>query len=207
MNPTPAVHVIDTADHAAAVFHPMRLDILRNLVEADSAAGLARRLGRPRQQVNYHLRQLEAEGLVEQVGERRKGNFVERLVRAVARTYVISPAALGELGADPSLVNDQASSAYLVALAARVIREVALQRERAGAVRKKLPTLTIQSDIRFASAEAQGAFAEELAAAVARLIARYHDDAAVGGRRFRLMIGSYPVPATDTTSFAGDESP
>ena len=62
-----------------------RLRLVRELVEPDSAAGLAKRLGLPRQRLNYHLRELEAAGLLELVEERRRGNCVERIVRAVAR--------------------------------------------------------------------------------------------------------------------------
>ena len=36
----------------------------------NSAAGLAKRIGIPRQKLNYHIRQLEKQGLVEEVGER-----------------------------------------------------------------------------------------------------------------------------------------
>jgi len=61
-------------------------------------AGLARKLGLPRQRLNYHLRALEDAGLVELVEERRKGNCFERLLRATARSFVISPEALGVLG-------------------------------------------------------------------------------------------------------------
>jgi len=57
-----AVHVIEYGDRAASAVHPLRLKILAGLGEPDSAAGLARRLGIPRQKLNYHVRQLEAQG-------------------------------------------------------------------------------------------------------------------------------------------------
>ena len=56
-------------------------------------------------------------------------------------------------------------------------------------------TLTLETDVRFASAEARAKFAEELTDAVARIAARYHDDRAPGGRRFRLLTAVHPVPA------------
>jgi DNA-binding transcriptional ArsR family regulator len=186
--------MIEDANGAASVLNPLRRKILSELGEPDSAAGLARRFGMPRQQVNYHLRQLEAEGLVEVVGERKKRNCTERLVRAVARSYLISPAALGSLAIDPARVADQASSAYLVAVAAQVIREVAALRHRAEQADKKVPTLTMQADVRFASPDAQHAFAEELSQEVARLVAKYHDDEATDGRTFRMVAGAYPAP-------------
>ncbi|MCZ6917247.1 MAG: helix-turn-helix domain-containing protein [Gemmatimonadetes bacterium] len=191
---TTPFHLIEDAEGAASVFNPLRRKILSELDEPDSAAGLARRFGMPRQQINYHLRQLEREGLVEAVGERKKRNCTERLVRAVARSYLISPAALGRLAIDPARVRDQASSAYLVAVAAQVIREVAALRDRADHTDKKLPTLTMQADVRFSSPDAQRAFAEELSQQVARLVAKYHDDETPDGRTFRVLVGAYPAP-------------
>lgn len=191
-----AVHVIEDPARAAAALHPLRLRILSELAEPDSAAGLARRIsGVSRQQLNYHVRQLEADGLLEVVEERRVRNCTERVLRTVARSYVISPAALGPLTADPDRVTDRASSAYLVAVAARTLREVASLRERAAGAGRRLPTLTLQTEVRFASPERQSAFAAELSELVGRLVEKYHDEAAPEGRRFRLVAGAYPVPA------------
>jgi DNA-binding transcriptional ArsR family regulator len=202
-----AVHVIDDADRAASMLHPLRLRILGELTDAESAAGLARKLGVPRQLVNYHLRQLEADELVETVGERRKRNCTERLVRAVARAYMISPAALGSLAAHPDHVEDRASSAYLVAAAARLISEASEQRASAQRAGKRVATLTIESDVRFATPAAQRRFAEELTEAVAAVVTRYHDDGAPTGRRFRLLVGSYPAPAATQSARASNEAP
>jgi len=190
--------VVDQAAPAASLLDPIRLRILRELDQPDSASGLARRMGLPRQKLNYHLRLLEGDGLVELVEERKKRNCTERVVRAVARSYLISPAALGSLAADPERIADRTSSAYLVATAARAITEVAGQRERANQAGKKLPTLTLHADVRFATAATQHAFAEELARAVGRLVAKYHDDTAPRGRTFRLMAGAWPAPAPES---------
>jgi len=200
-----ALHVIDEAERAASVLHPLRLRILGELGAAESASELARRLDMPRQLVNYHLRQLERDGLVETVGERRKRNCTERLVRAVARSYMISPAAFGSLAAHPDHVEDRASSAYLVAMAARVISEVSDQRAAAQRADKRTATLTIESEVRFATPAAQRQFAEELTTVIAAVIAKYHDDETAGGRRFRLMVGSYPAPAAPRAAKTGSE--
>jgi DNA-binding transcriptional ArsR family regulator len=151
----------------------------------------------PRQRVNYHLRELERHGLVELVEERRKGNCLERLVRATARYYLISPEALGRLGSDPAAMQDRFSAAYLVGVAARAIRELAVLRLRADRARKRLATLTVEAQVRFASAEDRHAFAEELATAVARLAAKYHNEKAEGGRSYRFFLGAYPAITTD----------
>ena len=188
-----AVNVIDRPEAALSVLNPLRQRILSELVEGDSAAGLARRLGYPRQKLNYHLRQMEAEGLVRPVGERKKRNCVERILQATARSYIVNPEALGVVSGSPADIQDRASSAYLVAVAAEVIREVAALREKAKLAGKKLQTLTIQTEIRFTSAETQRAFTLELSQAVARITAKYHDERALKGRTFRLVVGAHPV--------------
>jgi DNA-binding transcriptional ArsR family regulator len=186
----------------AAMLPDLRLRLLEELQEPDSAAGLARRMELPRQQLNYHLRELERAGLVRLVEERRRGNCVERVMRATAKSYVISPEVLGELGADPGQLRDHFSSSYLVAVAARTIREVAELRGRADEAGKRLATMTLESELCFASASDRDAFAKELSDAVARLIVKYHDAKAAEGRRFRLLLGAYPSMATAS----GDQS-
>jgi DNA-binding transcriptional ArsR family regulator len=194
---TPAVAVIRRPGPAAAALDPIRQRVLSHLREPDSATGLARRLRLPRQKVNYHLRTLEAAGLVELVEERRKGNCLERVVRATAHAFVISPEALGAVAPPADLTADRLSSAYLIAAAGRTIRDLAELETRARKSGKRLATLTLETDVRFATAADRAAFAEELAEAVARLTAKYHDDRAPGGRRFRLLAAVHPVPAAD----------
>ena len=63
----------------SSLLQPLRVRMLEFLAEPESAAGLARKLEMPRQQVNYHLREMEKAGLVEQVAERRTGGLMERL--------------------------------------------------------------------------------------------------------------------------------
>jgi DNA-binding transcriptional ArsR family regulator len=187
-------------DHAQAshLLDPMRVSLLERLNEPGSASSLARELGLPRQRVNYHLRELEKAGFVEFVEERRRGNCVERLVKATARSYLISPEVLGALGRTPDEQQDRFSAAYLMAAAARVLRDLSGQLARAAAAKKRVATLTLESDIRFATAGARTAFAEELAAALARLTAKYHDAGTPGGRSFRVVVGSYPMPKKET---------
>ena len=163
-----------------------------------SAAGLARELGMKRQQVNYHLRELEKVGLAELVEGRKKGNCVERVLRATARSYVISPEVLGQLGDAPRGLRDRFSSAYLLAVSGRTIRELGRLRDAAKADGKKLATLTLDSEVRFASAAQRNAFAKELTDALARLIVKYHDSETPGGRSFRVTLGAYPALQENT---------
>jgi DNA-binding transcriptional ArsR family regulator len=189
-----SLDVIRSPKSAAALLDPTRQRLLGHLREPDSASGLARRLRLPRQRINYHLKVLEGAGLVELVEERRKGNCLERVVRATARAFIISPEALGALGPSAETAADRLSSAYLIATAGRAIRDVAALEDRARKEGKRVATLTLDADVRFASAETRAKFADELAGALARIAARYHDDRAPGGRRFRLIAAVHPVP-------------
>ena len=78
------MHTVRDVDALRALSHPARVELLERLREPASAAEVARQLGQPRQRVNYHLKALDEAGLVEKVGTRRQGNFVESLYRATA---------------------------------------------------------------------------------------------------------------------------
>jgi len=187
------LHLFEDPRLAARALHPTRLRILEALREPGSASSLARQFGLPRQRVRYHLHELEKQGLVEAVEERRRGNCVERVVRARASHYLVNPEALGSLAADPSQIADRFSSTYLVAVASQTIREVASLRARAAAAGKPLATLTLHFDIRFASAAQRNAFALEVSQEMDRLVAKYHDEKTPGGRTFRFSFTGYPA--------------
>jgi DNA-binding transcriptional ArsR family regulator len=191
------VDVIEDPAAAVVALDPVRARLLAELTEPGSAATLAGRVGLARQKVNYHLRTLEAHGLVRVVDERRWGGLTERLYLATAAAYVVSPAALGEAASDPDRIADRLSARYLVSLAARIVREVGDLARRAEQAGKRLPTLALDTEIRFRSAAERAAFTDELASAVTALVSRYHDESAPGGRRQRLVVAAHPVPAPD----------
>src|SRR5690242_1305329 len=118
------VAVIEDPAAAEISLDPIRNRLLAELTEPGSATMLAVKLGLPRQKVNYHLRALEQHGLVELVEERRKGNVTERMMQATAASYVISPSALAAVAPDPGRAPDRLSARWLLALAARLVREV-----------------------------------------------------------------------------------
>jgi DNA-binding transcriptional ArsR family regulator len=186
------VAVIEDPGAAEVSLDPVRTRLLAELAEPASAAGLAARLGLPRQKVNYHLRTLEDHGLVELVEERRKGNVTERVMRATAASYVISPTALARVAPDPAASPDQLSARWLLAVAARAVTEVGTLISRAARARKRLSTFTIDAEVRFASAADRAAFARELAETVATLVSKYHSPAAGGAREHRLLVAVYP---------------
>jgi DNA-binding transcriptional ArsR family regulator len=184
--------VIEDPSAAEVSLDPIRTRLLAELVEPASATAVAQRLGLPRQQVNYHLKTLERHGLVELVEERRKGNVTERVLQAIALSYVISPAALNGVQPDPSRSPDRLSARWLIALAARLVREVGQLLAGATKARKRLATFGMEGEVCFASAADRAAFAEELAAAVTRLIGKYHHEGAPSGRVHRVIVAVHP---------------
>jgi DNA-binding transcriptional ArsR family regulator len=182
------VEVIDDPAAAVVALDPARARLLAELTEPASAAALAARLGLPRQKVNYHLRTLEAHGLVRVAEERRWGGLTERLLVATAASYVVSPTALGAPTAD------RLSARYLIALAARLVREVAALARRADREGKRLATLGLDTEIGFRSAADRAAFTDDLTTAVTALVSRYHHD---GGRPHRLVVAAHPLPEED----------
>jgi DNA-binding transcriptional ArsR family regulator len=192
------VEVIDDPATATIALDPVRSRLLSELAQPASAATLAVRLGIARQKINYHLRALEAHGLVTIAEKRRWGGLTERLLVATAHSYVVSPSAMGPVAADPEREADRLSGSYLIALAARIVREVGTLLRRAREADKHLPTLSLDTEIRFKSAADRAAFTQELVEAVTSLASRYHDASAPGGRSHRLVIVSHPLPQSST---------
>jgi DNA-binding transcriptional ArsR family regulator len=188
------VEVIDRPESATLALDPVKARLLQQLQLPGSAASLAAKLGLARQKVNYHLRALEEHGLVEPVEERQWGGLTERLVVATARSYVVSPGALGGLSVDPARNQDRLSASYLIAVAARIVTEVGALWRQARKSEKRLATLSIDTVIRFRSPQERAAFTTDLTDAVAALAARYHDASEPGARPHRLVVASYPAP-------------
>jgi predicted ArsR family transcriptional regulator len=201
------VEVIEDPATATVALEPARSRLLAELAQPASAAVLAQRLGIARQKVNYHLRALEAHGLVRVVDTKKWGGLTERRLVATASTYVVSPAALGPVASSPSRTADRLSASYLIALAARAVREVGELMRRAFAAKQRLATLSIDTEIRFRSAADRAAFSQELTDSVAALAARYHDATAPGGRPHRLVVLAHPFGTEPSPSSANESQP
>lgn len=186
------VTVIEDPAAAEASLDPIRTKLLAALAEPASAAMLAGKVGLPRQKVNYHLKTLERHGLVELAEERRKGNMTERVLRATAVSYVISPLAMAAVQPDPSRSPDRVSARWLLALAAQLVRDVGALLTGATKAGKQVATFAMDGEVRFGSAADRAAFAEELAQAVTGLVGKYHDENAEGGRAHRVVVAVHP---------------
>lgn len=199
------IAVIAEPGAARSALDPVRARLLAVLAEPASAATAAKRVGLSRQKANYHLHELEEHGLVELVEERRRGNMLERVLRASAGAYVISPAVLAELAPDPAEGADRLSARWLLALAARLLREVGELVRGARSAGQPLATFAIDGEVRFASAADRAAFADELGETLRDLVARYHDESTPGGRRHRVVIALHPSLKTPEPSDSPEE--
>jgi DNA-binding transcriptional ArsR family regulator len=178
---------------AGILMDPTRRRILQALSETGSATTVADALGLSRQLANYHIRTLEKAGLVAHVGRRAKRGLSERLVRATATHYLISPEILGDLGRSPAESTDRFSASYQVAAAVKTIRDVSEMATRARDVGRRLTTLSLESEVRFATPADREAFANELAHAVSAIVAKHHNASAPDGRAYRLCVHAHPV--------------
>ena len=198
---------VDSPRRASALLNPMRLRLVRMAQEPVSATELARRLGLPRQRINYHVRELARAGFLRPAGRRRKRNWVEQRYVATASSYVLSPAILGGLAPDWRAIEDTASADYLLALSEQVRLDVSRAEQEARGRGQRVRTLSLKFQFRFDSPEQRTAFAEALRQAVIEVIARHTspDRSASAssrpgrGRAYRLVLGCYPVPQNQET--------
>jgi predicted ArsR family transcriptional regulator len=190
--------IIDDPGRARVALQPIRLRLLHLLEQPQSAPQVARAIGMPRQRVLYHLRMLEAQRLVEARDHGTVGRRIDRTYVRTATSYAIAPKTLGGVAVDARTVADAFSSAYLSAVAGRALDDLAALGRAAAARNKRVATITVETEVRFATPADQRRFADELATALTTLAARYHDPDAAAGRAFRVFACGYPaVPSRD----------
>ena len=200
MTATAARHldIIDDPGRARVALQPIRLRLLHLLEQPQSAPQVARAIGMPRQRVLYHLRMLEAQRLVEARDHGTVGRRIDRTYVRTATSYAIAPKTLGGVAVDARTVADAFSSAYRSAVAGRALDDLAALGRAAAARNKRVATITVETEVRFATPADQRRFADELATALTTLAARYHDPDAAAGRAFRVFACGYPaVPSRD----------
>jgi DNA-binding transcriptional ArsR family regulator len=199
--------IIDDATRARAALQPIRLRLLHLLEHPQSAPQLAKAMAMPRQRVLYHLRTLEAQRLVEAQEHGRVGRRIDRTYVRTATSYAIAPKTLGGVAVDPRTFADAFSSAYLSAVAGRALNDLAALGRAAAARGKRVPTITLETDVRFATPADQRRFADELTSALATLAARYHHPEAIQGRTFKVLACGYPaVPSRAAEPEAGSQA-
>ena len=196
----PELATISDPRHAGLLLHPLRSRLLSLAREPMSSSELARRLGLPRQRVNYHVRALESAGFLQPAGRQRKRNMIEQRYVATARAFVLSPALLGPVGADWRDIGDPASAEYLMALTEQVRGDLGRVQEEARARGEEVATLSLKAQFRFESPGQRAEFTRAVREAIVGVIARHTnpnrlESGRVGrGQAFRLVLAGYPVP-------------
>jgi hypothetical protein len=191
------VGVIKDAPRAGILLKPLRREILAHAQTPVSAAGIAAAMGRPRQVVNYHVRQLAKAGFLKRAGRVQKRGLTEQRYVISARAFVLAPEMLGALDATASdAANpDKASAAYMLMLATRLQREVSESWRQAEASETALPLLSLDTEFAFASPAQRARFAEALANAITTVVAEHTSPCdRSAGARYRLVLGCYPTP-------------
>jgi DNA-binding transcriptional ArsR family regulator len=192
----PAVATIEDSEQIGALSHPIRARILDSLRAPGTAAGLARQLGRSRQVVGYHLKELERVGLVRPAGERRKGSFIEQLYQATARRFLVSSRFAANPARLEALFRDQVALAQLSEVGERLQRDAAALVERAADTDDEIPSASVVAEVRFGDEAARSAFMREYMQSLRALLAKH---GAAHGEPFRVAVAAYAEPETEET--------
>ena len=197
------ITLVEEPDRVRLALSPIRRKLLDRLRTPASATQLASELTLGRQRVNYHLRALEAAGLLELVEQRQRRGCVERLLAARADAFVVDPSVMG--GRDASTVRadaqDRFAAGHLIDSAAAIVRNVARMQTRAERQGLRLLVFTLDTEISFATPLELERFVTALGDFVAREAAM--GQSADGGRRYRVVVGGHPAPRRQKSSIAG----
>lgn len=184
-----SVRVLNDPEALQVLGHPLRVQILEALREPASAAAVARQIGQPRQKVNYHLKELDGAGLVEQVRERRVGNFVETVFQAVARSFLVSPEVAWSDPRRMETLRQQHSLQTLVVLGERLQRDAAILVDQAAFEGEEIASASVVAEARFASEEDRAEFLRDYFRAMTELLQRYGKKR---GEPYRVVLAAYP---------------
>lgn len=197
------VGVIRDAPRAGVLLKPLRREILARAQTPASAATIAAAMGKPRQVINYHVRELAKAGFLKRAGRVQKRGLVEQRYVVTAKAFVLSPEMLGDLDAcaGHQATTDKASASYLLMLATRLQKELSESWRKAEAAGAPLPLLSLDTEFGFASAAHRARFASALTHAITKVVADHTvtPSRAAGpstpgpaSNRYRLVLGCYP---------------
>jgi DNA-binding transcriptional ArsR family regulator len=175
---------IEDVAQADALLKPKRVQIMRELAEPRTCTEIGGVLGETPQAIYYHVKRLQAAGLVSLVDERRVRGIVEGIYQAVARTYWVSPEIAGRLG-PPRAREAMLGLGYLLNLTEELTRDLA----RLAVGPQTLPSFGIAGDVHL-SPEDGAAFVAELQRAFGEVLAKY--GGGESGHTFRLALACYP---------------
>src|SRR5687767_13964936 len=91
------VGVIREAPKAGVLLKPLRREILSRAQTPVSATGIAAAMKKPRQVINYHVRELAKAGFLRRAGRVKQRGLVEQRYVVSAKAFVLAPEVLGDL--------------------------------------------------------------------------------------------------------------
>lgn len=174
---------IDDVAQADALLKPKRVEILRHLAEPTTCTQIGSALGETPQAIYYHVKRLQAAGLVSLVEERRVRGIAEGIYQSVARSFWVSPACVGRLGPERAR-EDMLGLGYLLNLSEELSRDLA----QLAMGQVVLPSFGIAGDITLSPADG-AAFVADLQRAFGEVLSRYSGGE---GHTFRLALACYP---------------
>lgn len=181
--------IVESAEQATVLLHPLRAEILSVLSEPLSAAEVGRKMNETPQRVNYHLKALEKVGLVHQVGKRQVRNLVEVLYQAIAKSFILSEyLGLGE--ETIKKLKDQSSLSNIVTLAETMKKDAIALLDYADQ-HQDIPSASIQSVVSLPSESIRKQFLEEYVTFVKSLINKYNKKQE-DGEDFKVTLAVYP---------------
>jgi DNA-binding transcriptional ArsR family regulator len=185
---------IEDVDRAMTLLKPIRLEILKRLDEPRTCPELADYFDESAQKIYYHIKALEAAGLVAKVEERRVRGAVEGYYQAMARSYWLAPQLVGQIGGIKQ-AQDQISLRVLLELAEEVHDDIGKLGNQS-AVGKDIPSLSLSAHIHLPDGNRRAEFLAELQIIFQQLAHKYslpEDNIAITDEQgFRLVLMCYP---------------
>ena len=194
---------IDDVDKAGALLKPLRVEILRRMIEPRTCPELGEELGETPQKIYYHVKVLEKAGLVEKVAERRVRGINEGYYQAVARSYWMSPQLVGQVGGEGA-ARDQLSLGYILGIAEQLQADIGQLSRRVG---EDTPSLGLSAEIYLEDGNRRAAFLDEVRDAVQTIAEKYGQVTGIerDPESYRLMIACYPI--SDARQTHGADEP
>ncbi|TDB75861.1 helix-turn-helix domain-containing protein [Micromonospora sp. KC723] len=174
---------LEQIEQAETLLKPQRVEVLRQLAEPRTCTEVATRLGQTPQRVYYHVKQLVAAGLAEQVDSRKVRGISEGIYQAAARSYWLSPRLVGRVGG-LRRARDELSLGHLLDLMEEVQADVAALDRTA----PELPSIGVSGEIRVPP-ERRQEFLHDLQSTLRDLFTRY---GGAEGDAFKLAVACYP---------------
>ena len=185
------VFLIQSPQQAKVLFKPIRLEILQQLGEARTCSDLAKVFNTSPQKIYYHIKLLQEVGLVSKVREERVRGIMEGYYQASARSYVLSPGMVQQLGG-AQMARQQLSLSNLLNLIEQMQVEIAalLQGD------EEIPSIGLSAQIALNNPEDRGAFMAELQKSIQILAEKYgarQEPSPFPEEIYRLVFATYPI--------------